>query len=503
MVAAVFTSFLTPSVFEGVTARHLCVFYRQLGDFGRDRIAFIGEHAYFTPPAVLHESGRPEWQPSWRAVYGYEPPADLRGVRTHVLPDDLLSRRLRRVRSSWTLYRLLARRPLAELESAVGEALDTLSTHEPIEAALLFINNPSVQRSAAARGIPVVHNEFGPLRPPQFVMTGYWDRTGVSLKSEAARRYAAFRTERVRNRLPLLERDEILCVLRRDAGVPPRLDNRPTYRVGLALQGEDNARIQGIGALDLLSMARQRHRADELCVRYHTGSLARYPASVGVADDSATTTAFIARCETVLTVSSGTALEALLFGRRAVVVGDSPFAIAAYRDLDPDSPGPDDQLEALNFLVFGYLVPGDLMFDADYVRWRLSNPSEEAIYRRHLRWYRARLDAAPVAADAPSVLRAAATLASVELDESEAVAVFGAGAASAGLVGRLAARRRVVAVFDNDATTWGRRIGTAPVMAPAYLPGVAVVVASITHGGAMTHQLRQLGYPPERITRLR
>lgn len=498
-----FTSFLTPSVFEGVTARHLCVFYKQLEDFGRDRIGFIGERAYFTAPAVHHARGRPEWQPGWRAVYGYEPPADLRGVRTYVLPDELLAHRRRRVKSSWKLYRLLARRPLPELESAVGEAFDTLSADEPIEAALLFVNNPSVQRSAARRGIPVVHNEFGPLRPPQFVMTGYWDRTGASLKNEAARRYAAFRTERVRDRIPLFERDEILCVLRRDACVRPLADDRATYRVGLALQGEDNARIQGIGALDLLSMARQRHPAAELCIRYHTGSLARYPDSLGVTDDSVTAAAFIARCETVLTVSSGTALEAMLLGRRAVVVGDSPFAIASCRDLDPDSPGPDDQLDALNFLVFGYLVPGDLMFDAGYVRWRLSNPSEEEIYRRHLRWYRERLDVAPVGADAPSLLRAAAILASAEMDESSAVAVFGAGSASVGLVGRLAARRRVVAVFDNDVTIWGRRIDGAPVMAPAYLPGVTVTVASITHGGAMADQLRQLGYPPERIVRLR
>ncbi|MGE0362193.1 MAG: hypothetical protein AB7H93_18110 [Vicinamibacterales bacterium] len=505
MRGPVFTSFLIPSVFEGVTARHLCVFYKQLEAFGRDRIGFIGERAYFQAPHLFERQGRPEWLPSWRATYGYTPPADLHGVHTRALPDGVLDARLRRVRSSWRLYRLLARRPLPELVSAVGEALDALGHVERIDAVLQFANNPSVCRAAMTRGLPVVHNEFGPLRPPQYVMTAYWDRRGVSLGSDAARRYARFRRQTVDDRVPVLHRDEILYVLRRDASVESLTDVPATYRLGIALQGEDNAQVQGIGALDLISMARQHFRAEEICIRYHPGSLARYPDSLGIPDTSSTPTGFISRCDAVLTVSSGTALEAMLLGRRAIVVGDSPLAVAAQRDVAQDAgAGRDDHLCALNFLVFGYLVPGELMFDAEYVRWRLSEPSEPAIYRHHLRWYRDRLRDAPVGTRATSGLRAAALLAAAAgPGGSSPLALFGAGGATAELVARLAADgRRVVAIFDNDPAKWGSRIGDLPITVPGVIADATVAVASTTHADAMVRQLRGLGYDHDRIVSL-
>ncbi|MEP7117879.1 MAG: hypothetical protein ABI880_09865, partial [Acidobacteriota bacterium] len=66
-----FTSFLIPSVFEGVRARHLCVFYKQLAAFGRGQMNFVGESAYFDSPAALAHAGRPEWESGWRTTYDY------------------------------------------------------------------------------------------------------------------------------------------------------------------------------------------------------------------------------------------------------------------------------------------------------------------------------------------------------------------------------------------------------------------------------------------------
>ena len=41
----------------------------------------------------------------------------------------------------------------------------------------------------------------------------------------------------------------------------------------------------------------------------------------------------------------------------------------------------------LNWIVFGYLIPFELVFDPDYCRWRLTDPSETEIYLdNHKRW---------------------------------------------------------------------------------------------------------------------
>ncbi len=501
-----FISFLIPSVFEDVRARHLCVFYAQLGAFGRTEVGFVGEPAYFESPAALEQAGRPEWQPSWRAAYGYDPPADLAGVSHEALPADLLTPRLQRLGSSWKLYGQLVTKRLPELEVAFTASLRALDSRTRVEAILAFANNPSVSQVAREHGLPVVHNEFGPLRPPGYVMTGDWDRRGVSRTSEAASRYSTFRRAAIAGRVGLLDRQEMLEVLRRTPPAAP-MDEQPRYRVGVALQGDDNACVQGIGALDLLSMARRHHRADELLVRHHPGAITRYPASLGVVDTSPSATAFIAQCDTVLTVSSGTALETLLLGRRAVVVGDSPFTLAADRRLESRRARSEvEQLRRLNFLTFGYLVPGALMFDADYVRWRLTSPSELDIYRCHQRWYLARMADQPRPERLPVALAAAVKLLHEppQSDRPARLAVFGAGAATSALVARL--RTGGVAphrVFDNDPGKWGATIAGVTVEPPRFCEHTSVVVSSLTYADAIVGQLQTLGYAPERLLRLR
>jgi hypothetical protein len=502
-----FTSFLIPSVFEHVRARHLCVFYAQLGRFGRDDVSFVGEPAYFESPAALEAAGRPEWQASWREAYDYTPPPTLDGVRYEALPADLFTPRLRRVASSWKMYGQLLSRRLPELEAAFGAALTRLDSRERVEAVLLFADNPSVAAVARLRGLPLVHNEYGPLRPPGYVMTGYWDRQGVTRRSEAAQRYRTFRRVSRAEKLPLLSREEMLQVLRRAPLPEAPAPAAAPFRVGVALQGEDNARAHGVDALDLVSMARQRHPREAVLLRPHPAALARWSDALAVPDASPSATAFVQQCETVITVSSGTALEAVLLGRRAVVVGDSPFAIAADRHLDaPRRRDEAEQLRVLNFLVFGYLVPGPLMFDPAYVRWRLTNPCELDIYRYHQRWYRQQWLAGPEPVATSLALGAGAKLldALPNGDAPVPTVVFGAGHATPGLVAALRPGRfRVQAVFDNDAAKWGRAVSGLPIEAPVFRPKTTVVVSSLTHADAITRQLLTLGYAPDRVLRLR
>ncbi|MFI5178887.1 MAG: hypothetical protein ACHQO8_10005 [Vicinamibacterales bacterium] len=502
-----FISFLIPSVFEHTRARHLLVFYKQLGAFARDEMAFVGEPDYFRSPAELQAEGRPEWNASWRDAYEYEPPVSLDDVQYRALPGNLFATRLRRVQSSWKLYGQMVTRRLPELEAAFSAAVESLTHRGPIQGLMAFANNPSVSFVARRRGLPVVHTEFGPLRKPAYVMTGYWDLRGVSRGTDAVRRFRNFRRAATRGRVPLLSREELLHTLRRlplpDA---PGAADAP-FRLGVALQGEDNAHVQGINALDVLSVARQRFHRDEILVRYHPGGLSRYSDTLGVTDTSADSTAFIQKCETILTVNSGTALEAMLLGRRAVVLGDSPFRIAADRSFDTATRLDDaQQLLALNFLVFGYIVPAALMFDPDYTRWRLSHPSELEIYRHHQRWYRAQLmQCEPPDEPALALSTAAKLLNAVPRGDGPARAViFGAGQTTPALVDRLRPERfSLLGLFDNDRAKWGAQVAGLTISPPAYRDDTTVVVSSLTHADAIVGQLHMLGYPSERILRLR
>ena len=43
--------------------------------------------------------------------------------------------------------------------------------------------------------------------------------------------------------------------------------------------------------------------------------------------------------------------------------------------------------EYVSFYAIGYLVPYEYMLDLSYLKWRLTEPSEEEIYLRHLEYY--------------------------------------------------------------------------------------------------------------------
>jgi len=217
-----------------------------------------------------------------------------------------------------------------------------------------------------------------------------------------------------------------------------------------------------------------------------------------VRDTSKSATDFILRCDAVVTISSGLALEAMLLGRRCVVVGDSPFRIAADRTLDPgDSAGDEERLLALNFLVFGYIVPCALMFDPAYSRWRLTGPSELEIVRGHQRWYANRM--APFGEDfeADLTLTTGAKLleASVPGTERRRLVLFGAGRMAPALLGSLGRHRfELVGVFDNDPAKCGARVADVTIGPPSYRDDVEVLVCSLSHRDEMVRQLQALGY---------
>ena len=71
----------------------------------------------------------------------------------------------------------------------------------------------------------------------------------------------------------------------------------------------------------------------------------------------------------------------MLAGLPTTVLGEAPSTIAAHTVVGQDSLVSED---ALDYLLLGYCVPYSHIFDAEYLSWRLQNPSETAIRAAHL-----------------------------------------------------------------------------------------------------------------------
>jgi hypothetical protein len=64
--------------------------------------------------------------------------------------------------------------------------------------------------------------------------------------------------------------------------------------------------------------------------------------------------------------------EAILLGRKAKIFGDSPFRSVC-------SMSEEEQLLALNFAVFGYLIHRDFLFNDEYYKFRLAHRGDEKV----------------------------------------------------------------------------------------------------------------------------
>jgi hypothetical protein len=131
----------------------------------------------------------------------------------------------------------------------------------------------------------------------------------------------------------------------------------------------------------VLALAQLRYGQQSVLVRGHPGSLFCIRPSWYEADSSAGSTAFVRRCRRILTINSSVGCEALLLEKEVETLGDSSYRFVTEAEDKPE------RVRRLAYYLFAYLVPYDLIYSADYLRFRLALPDESAIVARHLKAY--------------------------------------------------------------------------------------------------------------------
>jgi hypothetical protein len=386
---ALFISYLWPYGPRDIEAPHLWIFYKQLAQLDRAEVVFIGTDEYFRDPAYY--AGQNRWEVQEDALRRLEYPLpsaqDVASVRRFSLPASLFERLDEKFGSREEAARALLTQGYEELEAELEKAFSGICRTERPEAVLTWCNSPSLSRVAAAHGLRVIHNELGPLRKPYFANTAYFDLSGVNGNTEARERFLRFKAE-AGHTGALAKRELLSLILSAEYEHLAASEKRPFYEIGLPLQVEDDSNIlafsNGMDSRRLIEKARGLFKETEVLVRKHPAGLRDYRGAGVVMDASPNSMEFVLSCRRIATINSSVGLEGLLFDRDTTLFGDSPASFLAHRELAPELRGASvDELLGLNFLVFGYLMPYEFLFDVDYYRWRLSGPSEREIFELH------------------------------------------------------------------------------------------------------------------------
>ncbi|WP_369290334.1 GT99 family glycosyltransferase N-terminal domain-containing protein [Klebsiella quasipneumoniae] len=374
-----FAVFLPPYPFRGVKAPYLWLFLKYL-HCSNEKILFITSPDYVEVINDETQHSRWEFDAASMASLGYSIPDEQSLARheylylDHALYETMLAQHHHDPIKSFTTF-------LTESISELENELFSLLTKEIIQRVDAFVsicNCPSLEKVARALNKEVIHLEIGPLRAPMYRNTAYLDFTGVNGNTEARARYESCQTE-----------IDITCSMNdlhryflEAISLPSSSENQVA---GIVLQVEDDSNIiaysHDFTNISLISYVRQQHSLENILVRAHPGSLFRLRDDIFSIDASANSLEFIQKCHSIYTINSSVGLEALLCEKKTNILGDCSYAFVA-----EEASGP-TRVNAMAFYLFAYLMPFELIFNLEYLRFRLDHPAELDIVRKHLQFY--------------------------------------------------------------------------------------------------------------------
>lgn len=387
------------TLMTGYDRPYLWAFYKFLDLAKKKHYPIIAQEEYFSLPSELAEKGRSEvisetFVKNARLNYELPKDADLEKIEKYVIPYTLQKKVIDEKGSMNNAYISLLTEIWPELyELLVGFIKDMESKYnEKIDAFITMSHNPTLAKVADEKGIKVIHMEMGTFREPTYIKTAYCDFENLYGSASTEKRYHKF-LEEMDDSIPILERKEILAILleKNSMHYLNRLEQKTEFEIGLAL-GYAVWPIYMVNTFyndeELLYRTSKVYEQKDILVRRHPGDPAGavYPKYDYLRDVSANTIEFILKCKRVASVASNVAMEALLFGRRAYVMTECPYYYNTEHIIE-NKDVKDVEVEYLNFYCFVYLIPFTLLWDEDYLKWRLTNPAESDIYRRHIKEY--------------------------------------------------------------------------------------------------------------------
>ena len=287
------------------------------------------------------------------------------------------------IRESWVEMERFFEEEIQNLEKSAGEK---------IEAFITLPNNKFLENVAKKRNIPVIHFEWGPFRPKAYRKTAYFSFENIV--TELEKRYNKFLEDHLDEKVPIFTKKEILAFfLEKDYLHYLFVDKQPTYEMGIATGyttiGEYSA-YNMVSMMELQTTVSEYFSEQDVCWRMHPED--PYHAQLDVKNKSQheSTIDFILDCKRVLSLSSNMIYEAMLYDKIGYDVGFSHYSFQGNSTLDGLKDKKPD-IRFLNFVAFSYLIPYELLEDVDYIRYRLTNPSEDDIYNFHLNYYLNRL----------------------------------------------------------------------------------------------------------------
>lgn len=319
-------------------------------------------------------------------------PEEVSQVEQYFLPDDFFDGLEKSCGCRTEMQTMLTTQRCEQMENFLQEIIDQIREKHPdekIEGVFNCLESwESVRYICEANNLPLISYVFSSIRKPhgyqQTLYSANFDRLYCS--DECEKRYKAFTEEGVK--VPMLTNESILALIGKTRNLPllKHLNAEPTKEMNVC--GEGFTMLPHIyerthyNDEDIYYECNKLYKQSEIGNRQHPIHLNSLQIDRSeVHNDPA---AWILGAKRMVAVCSQIVLKAMLWNRTPIMIKNTlPFSFICGKDYTSEVKTP---IQFLNYYIFGYLIPTDLMFSAEYWKWRLTNPSEADIYVYHLKF---------------------------------------------------------------------------------------------------------------------
>lgn len=273
-----------------------------------------------------------------------------------------------------------------DFERIIEEKLKLIkkNSKEKIEAIITWIWYPSLEKIAKKYNIPVLNYELSTIRPGKYRdFLGYFKIGDKYDNKNVLNDFSEFKYNS--KKLLLLNNKELVNLLIDDDHIIfiNEMDKNPEYEVGLALGLKKDYFAQAYDGKTydfILKKIEKFVPTKKISLRSHPAMPFNEDKYEYSFDHSFESIEWITKCKSIVCSVSNIGYEAILFNRGVISTNDcmiTSFGKASTLDYyDPKYYG----LLELNFLTFAYYAPYELMFDLDYIRFRLKEKDIYKIY---------------------------------------------------------------------------------------------------------------------------
>ncbi len=273
------------------------------------------------------------------------------------------------------------------LENILREIMASieLKYNENVEGVLNWAGHfESVYYLGKQHDFSVITMEFA-IRFPNYYPICYFCYDGMIKTDEISKRWNRFTNEK--KDITILGKKELLAIFLDDEvkDYIRLFGCKSEYELGVAGHHPIctvNYVESSYTDLELIYDSINEFDVDKILFRPHPADPYQATYRMKNIDRSKSVILFINKCSRLATQGSSIILEAFMWNRPVYAKGGVSIAEFANHSITSNEIIDD---ELLNYLLFGYFVPFDLIFDTEYMRWRATNPSETDLYIYHLK----------------------------------------------------------------------------------------------------------------------